>query len=173
MRSTIRAAGRSFAGAALAAALAATAGGPARAGITGELECNIAGGDGAIVASTRRVSCTFRDDAGPDQFYSGTVSRLGLDVGPLAAGTLSYRVVAVGTAAPGALGGSYVGSGAGIALGRAGVGVDALVGGGGGAVTLQPLATSRGAGANLSAGLRTLRLRFVGLAPPRRAYRGR
>ena len=122
------------------------------------------------MASTRPVSCTFRDAAGPDQFYSGTISRLGLDVGPLAASTLTYRVVALGTAVPGALQGSYVGSGAGVTLGT-GIGIDALVGGN--AVTLQPLATTRSTGTNLSAGLRALRLRYVGLAPPRRPHRDR
>ncbi len=153
-----------LAGAGLTGLMAAPA---ARADITGQLSCNIAGGTGAVVSSTRTVSCTFRSNSGPDQFYSGTISRLGLDVGTLTSGTLTYQVLALGTAGPGDLQGNYIGSGVGVTLGR-GIGLDALIGGSGNTITLQPLATTTGLGTNVSAGLGALRLQFAGLAQPPR-----
>ncbi len=165
MRDIIVSAGR------IAAVLAGTAiaalGGTAsaRADITGQLQCNIAGSEGLLITSTRTVSCTFRSNAGPAQFYNGTLSRLGVDIGPLASGTLTYQVLALGLPAPGILQGSYVGSGASITLGT-GIGVDALVGGSGNAITLQPLATTVSTGTNVNAGLGALRLQFAGLDLP-------
>ena len=171
MRDIIVTAGR------IAAALAGTAlaavcwTAPARADVTGQLQCNIAGSDGLLITSTRTVSCTFRSNAGPVQFYNGTLSRLGVDIGPLATGTLTYQVLALGMPGPGILQGSYVGSGASITLGT-GVGIDALVGGNGNAITLQPLATTVSTGTNINAGLGALRLQFAGLdLPPLHRHR--
>jgi len=161
-----------LAGATLAAAVATT---PARADIVGQLQCNIAGGTSSIIVSERTVSCTFQNNAGPAQFYTGSISRLGIDIGQLNSGTLTYQVLALGTPVPGSLQGNYVGAGAGLTIGT-GIGVDALVGGGN-AVTLQPIATTTTTGTNINAGVGALRLQFAGLAQPpmrrmRRHHRG-
>jgi hypothetical protein len=148
------------AGAALAGMLATA---PARADVVGQLQCNIAGGVGEIVTATRAVQCTFQTAGAPAQYYNGTFSRLGLDVGYQGGGRLTYTVVALGEPVPGALQGNYVGSGAGISLGT-GVGVDALVGGSNGTISLQPLATTLSTGRNINAGFGALRLQFAGLA---------
>ena len=155
-------------GTAVAAAVAVA--GPARADVVGQLQCNITGSVGAIISSTRAVACTFQSSVGPVQFYNGTLSRLGVDIGPLATGTLTYQVIALGTAAPGVLQGNYIGSGAGITLGN-GIGVDALVGGSSNTIALQPLATSVSTGTNINAGLGALQLRFAGLAQPPMMHR--
>ena len=173
MRDIIVSAGRITAMLAGTALLALCATGAARADVAGQLQCNVAGGEGSLITSTRNVSCTFQSNAGPVQLYNGTISRLGLDIGPLATKVLTYQVLALGTAAPGDLQGNYIGSGAGITLGT-GIGVDALVGGSGNTITLQPLATSVSSGTNINAGLGALQLRFAGLAVPppfRRHYR--
>ena len=154
------------------AALATAAVTSAHADIIGQLQCNIAGSQGSIITSTRTVSCTFQSTVGPVQFYNGTISRLGIDIGPLATGALTYQVVALGVPAPGILQGNYVGSGAGITLGT-GIGVEALIGGNGNAITLQPLAVSTSTGTNINAGLGALQLSFVGLAQPLRRHRRR
>lgn len=159
-----------LAGTAFAAAFATTG---ARAEIVGQLQCNIAAGNGNLIVSDRPVSCTFRSQTAPLQFYTGDISRLGLDIGQLNGGRLVYDVLSIGTPAPGALQGNYIGAGFGITLGT-GIGVNALVGGNANSFTLQPLATTTSTGTNISAGLASLKLNFVGLERPplRRRHRG-
>lgn len=149
-------------GTALTATFAAA---PASAEITGQLACNIAPSVGNLISSTRPVSCTFRSPGGPAQFYNGEISRLGVDIGQYGGGQLVYDAISLGNAVPGALQGSYVGVGGGLSLGT-GIGVNALVGGSGNAITLQPLSTSTSTGTNLSAGLTSLKLAFAGLDQP-------
>lgn len=150
------------AGATLAAAAFCA---PAHADIAGQLTCNVSGSQGALITSTRAVACTFQAPGLPPQFYNGTLSRLGLDVGTLNGSTLTYQVLAIGMPAPGDLQGNYVGSGVGVTLGT-GIGVDALVGGNGRTIELQPLATTVSTGTNINAGLGALRLQYAGMAEP-------
>ena len=153
-----------LAGTAIAAVCASTA---ARAEIVGTLQCNVAGSVGAIITSTRALSCTFQSAAGPIQLYNGTFSRLGVDLGTLTSGTLTYQVLALGVPGPGDLQGNYIGTGASVTLGS-GIGVEGLIGGNGNSVTLQPLATTISTGANINAGLGALRLTFAGVPRPPR-----
>lgn len=155
-----------IAGTAIAATFAAA---PARADVVGQLTCNIAPGEGAIVVSQRAVSCTFRSNDGPAQFYQGFISRLGVDIGNQTSGILTYNVVAAGTPAPGSLTGDYLGPGIGLSLGT-GAGVNALVGGGNSFV-LQPISGTTSTGVNFNAGLGELHLTFAGLAPGPRLRR--
>ena len=145
-----------IAGTALAAAMASS---PARAAVTGTLQCNVASGVGVIVVSQRAVSCTYRSSEGPTQLYKGTISRLGLDIGSQTAGTLTYAVAALGNPGPGALSGPYVGPGFGLTIGNGG-GLNALVGGN--SVNLQPIAATTSTGLNVNAGLGALDLQYVG-----------
>lgn len=149
-----------IAGAALAATFAAA---PARADVVGELTCNIAPGVGAIVVSNRSVACTFRSPQGPVQRYQGSISRLGVDIGALNSGVLTYAVTALGSPAPGSLTGDYFGPGFGLTLGT-GAGVNALVGGGN-SFSLQPLSATRSTGVNFNAGVGELHLAYVGSEP--------
>lgn len=155
-----------IAGAAMAAAFGTV---PARADVVGEMTCNIAPGEGVIIVSQRAVSCTFRSNAGPAQFYTGFINRLGVDIGNQTSGILSYNVVAVGTPAPGSLTGDYFGPGIGLSLGT-GVGVNALVGGGN-SFTLQPISGTTSTGVNFNAGVGELHLTYAGLEPGPRARR--
>ena len=157
-----------IAGTALAATLLTTA---ARADVVGEMTCNIAPGEGAIIVSQRAVSCTFRSNAGPTQLYTGFINRLGVDIGNQTSGILTYNVLAVGEPAPGALTGDYVGPGIGLSLGT-GVGVNALVGGGN-SFTLQPISGTTSTGVNFNAGVGELHLTFAGLASEPRMMRRR
>ena len=48
----------------------------------GTLTCSLSSSVGMVVGSQRNVSCTFRGGAGePDEPYTGTMTRFGLDVG--------------------------------------------------------------------------------------------
>lgn len=137
----------------------------ARAEIVGQLVCNIAPGQGMGITSTRAVSCTFRSNGVPDQLYNGTFTRLGVDIGTLNSGTLTYSVLELGTPGPGDLAGAYVGGGGQVILGN-GIGIETLIGGLNHGITLQPLATTMGTGTNISAGVGSLQLQFAGLVPP-------
>ena len=139
----------------------------AKAELVGQLTCNIGPGAGQLITSKRPVSCTYRSAGMPVQFYSGELGKIGLDVGVLASGTLTYNVVSLGTPNLGALQGSYVGAGGGVTLGT-GIGLTTLVGGNGQTITLQPLATTVSTGTNVNAGLTSLALTFAGTERARR-----
>jgi len=149
-----------IAGAALAATIAAA---PARADVVGDLTCNISPGEGAIVVSSRQVACTFRAPGTPGQLYTGSINRLGVDIGNQTSGVLTYAVTALGTPGPGSLAGDYAGPGFGLSLGTGG-GVNALVGGGSSFV-LQPISGTTSTGVNFNAGVGELHLNFAGLEP--------
>lgn len=132
----------------------------ARADVVGDLTCNIAAGEGQLIASQRPVSCVFHSP-GPTQLYQGVISRLGVDIGNQTSAVLTYNVVALGVPGPGALAGDYIGPGFGLSLG-AGGGLNALVGGGNSFV-LQPIAGTTSTGVNFNAGVGQLHLTFAGL----------
>ena len=166
MTNTVRVAAL-MAGAAFAATLASA---PAHAEIAGTLSCNIAPGTGVIVVSQRAVACTFRSSLGPVEFYTGTISRLGVDIGNQASGILSYNVYEGGTPAQGVLAGNYFGPGFGLTLGSGG-GVNALIGGNANSIALQPLAATTSTGLNFNAGLGNLNLTYAGTERPPRMRR--
>lgn len=141
--------------------------GSAKANIIGQLQCNIGPGAGQLITSKRPVSCTFQSQGLPVQFYNGELGKIGLDVGVLQSGTLTYNVLSIGAPALGDLQGSYVGAGGGVTLGT-GLGLTTLIGGSGHSITLQPLATTISTGTNINAGLTSLALTFAGTDLPRR-----
>ncbi len=171
MRSILLAHGRAaiLVGAVIAGGLAAS---PASAAIqAGTLRCNIAPGYGAVIGSQKAVDCTFTpSSAGPVESYKGTLTRLGLDISQTNAGVLTYAVIeASNTIVPFSLAGGYVGAGAGITLGQ-GLGVDALLGGNGNQVALQPVAVSTTSGIGVNAGVGSLTLEPVAMEPHSRLH---
>ena len=150
------------AGALLATTFAAL---PAHAEIVGTLSCNVAPGMGAIVVSQRSLSCTYQTAGAPTELYTGSISRLGVDIGQITGGTLTYSAYVAGSAGPGALAGTYVGPGFGVTLGTGG-GINALVGGNGNSITLQPLSETTSSGVNINAGIGALNLTYAGLGAP-------
>lgn len=159
--------GRLAAVVAAAAFAASFATASAKAELVGQLQCNIGPGPGQLITSKRPVSCTYRSANMPVQFYNGELGKIGLDLGNLASGTLTYDVVSIGMPSLGALQGSYVGAGAGVTLGT-GIGITTLVGGNGQSITLQPIATTISTGTNVNAGLTSLALSFAGTERLRR-----
>jgi hypothetical protein len=126
----------------------------------GRLNCTLAPAVGLIVGSRQRMSCefvasrrAFRD------LYSGTVTRVGLDLGFTRGGVMGWTVLArTKGIRRGALAGTYVGASGDIALG-VGVGANALIGGSGRSIMLQPLSVSGQVGVNLALGVAGLTLR--------------
>jgi hypothetical protein len=127
---------------------------------SGVLECNVAPGVGFIVGSSKHLSCIFHRAHGRREYYTGTISRIGLDIGATGPGQFAWGVVTAGPPGHYALTGDYAGPGAGFALG-AGVSANALVGGSGNSISLQPQSAGESTGLNLSAGIGALTLQPV------------
>ena len=125
----------------------------------GTLGCDISAGLGFIIGSQRSVICTFIPDGpGQREFYTGTISRFGLDVGATAGGQMIWAVYAEFYGPrPGVLAGSYIGA-SGEATVAAGLGANVLVGGNNRQVALQPLSVQGQVGLNVAVGVAELRL---------------
>jgi len=152
--------GKSFTAAFLAAAaFATTVNGPAGAQANrvqvGQLACSVSAGIGLIVGSQRNVNCTFQPDGGPPEAYTGTMTKIGLDVGFTTGSAIVWTVFA-GTN----LSGTYTGAQAEATVG-AGVGANALIGGSNHSVALQPLSVQGQVGLNAAAGIGSLELHLA------------
>jgi hypothetical protein len=121
----------------------------------GTLTCNISGGVGIVVGSSRDVSCLYRPMHGRQQAYGGTVDNVGLDVGASMPGQIHFGVM--GAAPMTNLGGNYSGPGLGVTLGGT-VGGNVLSNPNG--VMLQPLDNMRN-GIGVSAGIGSINLQPI------------
>ncbi len=125
----------------------------------GTLTCDISGGIGMIIASSKDVTCMFTPaNPGPREVYVGNIKKFGLDLGATAGGQMVWAVFAPTSLPFGALTGDYAGATAEATVG-AGLGANALIGGSNRTVTLQPLSVQGQAGLNVAAGVAGLTLR--------------
>lgn len=124
----------------------------------GILNCSAGSTTGFIVGSTKYLRCQFKR-SGRDEFYRGTISKFGLDIGTTKETAISWAVLApTANLAPGSLSGNYGGVGAEATVGL-GVGANALVGGSTKSIILQPLSVqAQKGGLNLAAGGQALEL---------------
>ncbi len=147
-----------------AAAVAATASIPADAQPSrvqvGTLACSISAGVGLVVASQRNVSCNFQPEGGPPEAYTGTMTRVGVDVGFTTGGAMVWGVFSDTNRYAGMLSGSYAGATAEATL-AAGLGANVLVGGSKHSVALQPLSVQGQVGLNVAAGVGALELHLA------------
>jgi Protein of unknown function (DUF992) len=152
-----------YAIAAAALALITIAGDPAgaqrvRAGV---LTCDISAGMGFIIGSQKTVACTFAPEPpGPQQVYTGTISKFGLDIGATGGGVMVWAVFTDSVAPPGAgfLAGDYFGATGQVTV-AAGLGANVLIGGSNRTVALQPLSVDTTVGLNFALGVAELHLR--------------
>jgi uncharacterized protein DUF992 len=162
--------------AALGAAVALAAPASAQENIkVGFLRCDVAGGLGLIIASSKHMDCVFTSADGRAEHYLGTIRKFGLDIGATNAGTLGWDVFAP-TGGP--LNYSLAGDFAGVtaqATAGVGLGANAMVGGAGRQFTLQPLSIQAQTGLNLAGGVSSMTLRAAPeeAPPPPRHYRHR
>lgn len=127
----------------------------------GMLTCNVVGGVGYIVGSQRTLSCVYRSAAtGKQEVYSGSITRVGLDIGAVNYTGLAWAVFAPASVSKGALSGGYVGASAEATVGL-GVGANALIGGFGHSIVLNPLSVQAQTGVNIAAGIAGLSLTAV------------
>ncbi len=145
--------------AALAAAIALFAP-AASAGLVkiGVLSCHIDGGVGMVLYSHKTLRCNFRRTSGRREHYTGSVTRLGVDLGETTGTSLIWSVFAPGSTRRGALAGTYVGASAEVTPG-AGYGANALIGGLRHGIVLQPVSFQAQTGLNIAAGIAGLSLR--------------
>jgi hypothetical protein len=127
----------------------------------GVLTCDVSAGIGFIIGSQKTVSCVFAPEpAGPQQIYSGSISKFGLDIGVTSSGVMIWGVFADSVAGPGPgfLAGDYFGATGEVTI-AAGLGANVLVGGSNRTVALQPVSVDSSVGLNLAVGVAELHLR--------------
>jgi len=127
----------------------------------GSLTCDVSAGIGLIIGSQRNVSCTFTPaQPGPIEYYTGTISKLGVDIGVTTGGVMVWMVWAPTNRPVGALAGTYAGAAAEATV-IAGLGANALVGGNNRTIALQPFSVQGQVGLNVAAGVAGLNLTYV------------
>jgi Protein of unknown function (DUF992) len=149
---------------AAAAAVTAFAAAPAAAADyveAGLLKCDVAGGAGFIVGSTKDLTCRFERADGTVGQYTGVIRRFGLDIGVTGQTVIVWGVLGPSKQVePGSLAGSYGGLSAEATVG-VGVGANALVGGSDQSIILQPFSVQAQEGLNIAAGVSALELNYV------------
>jgi len=151
-----------------AAALATALSLPARAQPgpikLGTLACSLSSGVGMVVGSQRNVNCNFQPENGPPEGYTGTMTRIGLDIGVTSGGKIIWAVFTTSVpgapGVPGLLTGQYIGATAEASI-AVGLGANILVGGSNDSVALQPLSVQGQVGLNVAAGIGELSLHMV------------
>lgn len=125
----------------------------------GKLSCQVEGGVGLILGSSKDMTCTFTREDGGTETYTGNIKKLGLDVGITGRTRIVWLVFNAGDEAyaSGALSGTYVGASGEATLG-VGVGANWLVGGDRDSFMLQPWSVQGQTGVNLSVGFAGLTL---------------
>jgi Protein of unknown function (DUF992) len=147
-------------GAAAPAAAPASGGGGGATVRAGYLTCHVASGWGWIFGSSRKLSCAYALQAGYTEYYTGSITKLGADIGYLGSGVILWAVLAPTTnLGQGALAGHYGGATASAAVG-VGAGANVLVGGLNSSIALQPVSIEGQNGLNVAAGVAQMTLKF-------------
>jgi Protein of unknown function (DUF992) len=133
---------------------------------TGYLTCHEAGGWGFIIGSSHSIHCTYTSTKHTTEYYTGTISKFGADIGYLQSAVILWAVAApTKDLNPGALAGDYGGAQASVALGVGG-GANVLLGGFHKSIALQPLSVEGQNGLNVAAGIAAMSLHYEGSHPP-------
>ena len=146
----------------LLALLAMASAADAKSGVkVGMLSCGVEGGVGFIVGSSKAVDCVYQPASGGEpEHYSGSIGKLGLDVGVTNQTVLAWAVFAPGKTSKGGLKGSYTGASAEATVG-VGLGANVLVGGFEKGINLQPVSVQAQTGLNIAAGIGSLKLAYA------------
>jgi hypothetical protein len=147
---------------AAAFAVGAGLGAPAEAaGIkVGVLSCNVDGGWGYVLGSSKDIRCNYVPNGGRGEHYAGSISKIGVDIGYTSGGVIIWNVIAPSSdMRPGALEGGYGGVTAGATVG-VGAGANVLIGGFDKSISLQPISIEGNTGLNVAAGIGAVNLKF-------------
>lgn len=132
-----------------------------RASSAGVLRCKFVGGGSYVVGSSRKLSCIYRPNRGKPERYVGKMNRIGVDLGRVKSGSITWHVFAPGSGREGRgrLAGTYAGYGGQIAVGK-GLGYQNLIGGVGN-IMLNPTSVTGLSGLNVAYGIQGLTLRYA------------
>lgn len=136
--------------------------GPAQAGgvKVGVLTCAVDPGWGYVIVSSKALNCNYVPNDGLGERYFGTITKVGVDLGYTAGGTIVWNVIAPASdLGPGAIEGKYGGATAQATVGI-GLGANVLVGGFDKSIALQPVSIESTTGLNIAAGVGAMNLRF-------------
>lgn len=135
---------------------------PVRAGL---LQCQGGQNVGYVLGSTTSLECVFQSEGHRPEPYIATVRRFGLDLGVTGQTRLTWAVNAPAEqVGRGELAGNYSGIGANASVGL-GFGGNFLVGGPANSYALQPISVQGQTELNVAAGVASIELEPVQLAP--------
>ena len=143
-----------------APAAAPSGGGSSMTVRAGYLTCHVASGWGFVFGSSRDVKCAYALQPGYTEYYTGSITKFGADIGYLSSGVIVWAVLApTNNLGQGALTGHYAGATASAAVG-VGAGANVLIGGFKNSIALQPISIEGQNGLNIAAGVAALALHF-------------
>ena len=126
----------------------------------GYLTCHVSSGWGFILGSSRSLACSYAMQPGYTEYYDGSVTKFGADIGYLSSAVIIWAVLAPSTnLGQGALAGHYGGATASAAVG-VGAGANVLIGGFNNSIALQPVSIEGQNGLNVAAGVAAMTLKF-------------
>lgn len=126
----------------------------------GILTCDVAGGFGLVLGSTRLMNCTYDSNSGNTEQYHGSMSVLGADIGYLRSSVIVWAVLApTSDTQEGALAGIYLGASARVAVGS-GTGVNVMIGGLKNSIALQPISVEVNTGLYVGGGIGVMSLKL-------------
>jgi hypothetical protein len=126
----------------------------------GYLKCDVSSGWGFIFGSSRSLKCEYAMQPGYTEYYNGSISKFGADLGYLSSAVMVWAVLApTNNLGQGALSGHYAGATASAAVGL-GAGTNVLLGGFKNSIALQPVTIEGQNGLNVAAGVAALSLTF-------------
>ncbi len=146
---------------AIACTLTAAFAVPAEARVrAGSLNCTSGTTVGMLIGSRQNLRCVFIASGTDHRYhYTGTVTRLGVDLGITSGARFVWAVFApTSHVGPGALRGGYVGASGSASVGI-GAGANVLIGGSNNTISLQPLSVEGRRGVNLALGVANMQLR--------------
>ncbi len=127
----------------------------------GSLSCNVGGSTGYILASRKSLDCVFLNKDGNESAqYTGTIDKVGVDIGYTKAVHTIWRVYSLGnTRGPNNLGGTYVGE-QGTAAAGSQAGGNWIYGGPNAEVGMLASGVIQDAGYNLAAGIAAMTIKL-------------
>lgn len=127
----------------------------------GTLTCDVEAGWGYVLGSQKDLNCVFKSTTTNQiSYYTGDVTKLGIDIGYTNAGVMVWTVIAPSTdMQPDALEGKYAGASVG-ATAVIGGNLNAMIGGLDKSITLQPFSIEGNTGVAVTAAIGAMELDY-------------
>lgn len=126
----------------------------------GALSCNVAGGTGYVLGSSKTMECVFLSKDGQSAEYSGTINKVGIDIGYTKAVHTVWRVYSLGSdRKANQLSGTYVGEQGTVAAGNQ-AGGNWIYGGPNAEIGMVASGIVKDAGYNLATGIAEMSIKL-------------